>query len=802
MSLALLAASTLSLQAADQKTYEVWDTHPALNRGADIDRVVMGGYPFDQDWEAHSYPIGNGYAGASLFGRTDTDRVQLTEKTLYNSGLYGLGGLTSFMELFLDFNHDAVTNYRRSLNLNEGIAHVSYESDGVTYEREYFMSYPDEVLVIKLKASEKGALSLKVRPEIPYLPSKKTADHKTGTMTVEKDLITLAGTIGHFSLNYEAQVKVLHQGGRLTSFDGAAGDGLEVTDADEATIVVVLGTNYELSPGVFQRSNNDKLNSADLPHDKLTERLEQALNLGYTQLKQRHLADHGGLFDRVSIDLNTQVSELPTPQLLQQYKEGQKDTYLEELMFQYGRYLLIASSREKSLPTGLQGAWSQYEVAPWTGGYWHNINIQMNYWGAMSANLSETFVAYLNYFKGYYPAATQQATDYINKYHPQNVSHEDGENGWTLGTGAIPYKIVPPGWHSGPGTGVLTSKLLMEYYNFTQDHEVLEEVVYPAMRGMSQFLSKTLVAGENNTLLVEPSASPEQIVTDLKQIEGKPGSLVNGKYYATIGCTFDQGAVWENHNDVIESAEILGIEDAFIEQLKAEMPRLDPIIIGDSGQIKEFREEGPYSEIGDPKHRHISHLCTLYPWTLINDSNPDWMQAASHSLDLRGNETTGWAMAHRMNCRARLKEGDQALEVYQKFIAEKTVPNLWTLHPPFQIDGNFGVMSGVAEMLLQSHADMIELLPALPQAWSEGSFDGLVARGNFVVSANWQNGHATEITITSRSGGECRISYLNIAQSTVRSEDGEALDVRRIGANQLVFQTEKGAHYSIRVGVE
>lgn len=786
----LLLSLTLGLtclaETRHQKTYEIWDTEQASNRGP----INSRGY--DSDWERLSYPIGNGYAGANLFGRTDTDRVQLTEKTLYTSGQWGYGAFTNFAELYLDFNHDAVTNYRRSLNLNEGIAYVSYDHNGVHYTREYFMSYPDQVLVIHFKASEPESLSLKVRPEIPYLRSKK---HKTGTVTAEGDVITLAGSIAHFSVNYEAQVKVLHEGGRSAIFSGTAGEGLELTNVDEATIIVALGTNYELSPSIFKGPNESiKLDANVLPHAKITGILQQAVQQGYAQLKERHLKDHSGLFDRVAVNLNTQASPLPTPQLLQAYKDGKKDPYLEELMFQYGRYLLIASSREKSLPSGLQGAWNQYEGAPWTGGYWHNINIQMNYWGALNTNLAETFVSYLNYFQAYYPQATKGATSYLEQHHPERLSSVFGENGWSIGTGANPYQIGKPGGHSGPGTGALTSKLLMEYYNFTLDRTALEEIIYPGMRGMSQFLSKTLIPGENNTLLVKPSASPEQTISR-KKAESLPGHLVNGKYYSTIGCTFDQGAVWENHNDVLKIAKILGINDPFIQQLKEEMPRLDPILIGDSGQIKEFREEGPYGEIGEKRHRHISHLCTLFPGTLINASKPEWMKAASFTLDRRGDNTTGWAMAHRMNCRARLKQGDKALKVYQKFIAEKTVPNLWTLHPPFQIDGNFGVMAGMAEMLLQSHTDVIDVLPALPKAWSEGSFEGLVARGNFVVDALWKDGKATHIAVTSRSGGLCRIQYPNLAQAKVNNPQGHADKVQTQGTDLVTFPTKKGERY-------
>jgi alpha-L-fucosidase 2 len=300
-------------------------------------------------------------------------------------------------------------------------------------------------------------------------------------------------------------------------------------------------------------------------------------------------------------------------------------------------------------------------------------------------------------------------------------------------------------------------------------------------------------------LLIEPSASPEQVVRDPQTIEGKPGQIVGGRYYMTTGTTFDQGFVWENHNDVLTAAAVLGYCDPFLEKINNQIGSLDPILIGDSGQIKEFREETVYSEIGDPKHRHISHLCPLYPGTLINSKKPEWMRAASKTLDLRGYRTSGWGMAHRMNCRARLKEGEKAYHVYQAFIVDKVAPNLWSLHPPFQIDGNLGVTAGVAEMLLQSHEGFIDILPALPKAWNDGQFKGLVARGNFSCSVKWANGQASQIVITSRSGLECSLHYENIGNASVTDLQGKPLIPQKIHQDLICFPTQEGASYTIRL---
>jgi alpha-L-fucosidase 2 len=272
---------------------------------------------------------------------------------------------------------------------------------------------------------------------------------------------------------------------------------------------------------------------------------------------------------------------------------------------------------------------------------------------------------------------------------------------------------------------------------------------------------------------------------------------MKGKNYITAGCTFDQGFVWESFHDTLSLAKALGSEDPFLGTIRKQITQLDPILIGADGQIKEYREENHYSDIGEPRHRHISHLCPLFPGTLIHSNNADWMAAASKTLDLRGNKTTGWALAHRMNCRARLGEGEKAHEVYQRFIRERTLPNLWAVHPPFQIDGSLGTMAGVAEMLLQSHDDEIKILPALPEVWNTGSFDGLVARGNFVISAKWKEGKATEVSILSRSGGACRIAYPGIASATVTDSRGNTVEVSRDGKDRIHFTSAVGERYAL-----
>ena len=798
MRIDLLLASCLLWSASawgSPRTYEIWEPEPAPNNGRgrwEATKSSKRPKSYDRDWESWSYPLGNGYVGACIFGRTDTERIQITDKTLHNTGNYGSGGLTSFAEIYLDLNQSDVQNYRRALNLNEGIAHVSYEKDGVTYQREYFASYPDNVIVIRLTADQKGALSFTVRPEIPYLEMKQ----RTGSVTAEGTLLTLKGTMPFFSCNYEGQIKVLNQGGSVTADAGT----IEVSKADAVTLLIATGSNYRLSESLFRNPPAKKLDPNLFPHDEVSARIQVAQAMGYAELKQRHLKDYQNLFGRVSVNLNSTPSADPTHVLLEKYKAGETNTWLEELMFQYGRYLLIASSREKSLPANLQGTWSQDYNTPWTGGYWHNINVQMNYWGAMNANLAECFEAYIAFFKAYLPLAQQHAADYVRKHHPDQLT-EGGDNGWIIGTGANAYHIPSAGGgHSGPGTGGFTAKLFTDYYQFTQNSKFLEEVAYPAMLSLSKFYSKALVP-HGDLLLVEPSASPEQTARP-EQVKGLPGHLVGGRNYTTAGCTFDQGFVWESYSDTLALAAELANEDPFLDTIREEITRLDPILVGADGQIKEYREENRYGDIGQLRHRHISHLCPLYPGTLVNSDHADWMRAASKTLDLRGNGKTGWAMAHRMNSRARLGDGEEAHDLYQRFIRGHTLPNLWTLHPPFQIDGSLGTMAGVVEMLLQSHEGRINVLPALPAAWSTGHFDGLVARGNFVVSAKWEDGKATAVSILSRSGGECRIACPGIGMATVRDCDGNTVEVTPDGKDRISFATAVGEKYSVELKLD
>lgn len=754
------------------KQYELWYTKEAPYGHEDFSMFRHGKRVPDDGWEKWSLPIGNGYMGVNIFGRTLTERMQITENSLSNPCVYdprypgGDGGLNNFCEFYLDFGHphDEVKEYKRSLSLNDAVARTAYVYNGVRYVREHFTSYPDRVFVTRITADKKGALDMTVRPEIPYispyLMNEGDGMGKTGAVSVSDGVITLSGEMEFYKIAYEGQVAVIPEGGTVKEKEKT----IEIKGADSVTLIMAIGTNYKMERRVFtERDPKKKLEPYAHPHEKVSSILENAKRYSYEALLQRHIADYHALISRAAIDLGAQTPSVPTDILVQNYKEGKRDPYLEEMYFTYGRYLLIASSRQGTYPANLQGTWNRYQSSPWSSGYWHNINVQMNYWPAFNTNLCEMFLPYMRYFDSYRPVSEHYADLYVEQFFPENLT-EKGTNGISIGTAAWLYRITgvatPPGGHSGPGTCAFTAKLFTDYFEFSMDEKYLRDVIYPANYGVAKLLSKTMEEQEDGTLLVKYSASPEQ--------------YHEGKYYWTKGCAFDQQMAYECYRDTVMLADRLGEDDDFIRKLREDMKRLDPVIIGASGQVKEYREEEHYGDIGEYNHRHISHLVGLYPGTIINRNVPEWLRAAEYSLNERGDVSTGWSTAHKLNAWARLKNGKRAYDLLKMLLGKCTLPNLWDSHPPFQIDGNFGGTAGIAEMLLQSHEGYLHLLPALPEEWSDGSFDGLTARGGFAVSAAWKNGEIETIRVTSKVGGYLKM-LVNGTFVEAETEKGESL---------------------------
>lgn len=770
------------------KALRLWYTDEAPFGNENVFRLEKSAYSFgngetdmtshgaDDGWEKWSLPLGNGYMGVNVFGRKKREKLQITENSLCNPYAKGEGGLQSCALLYLDFPHTEFGNYTRYLELTCAKAGVEYDCEGVHFKRTYFTSYPDNVFVMHLEADKPNALRFTVSAEIPFVADglfePQDGMGKTGEVTQDGQRLILQGSMQYYGIVYEGQLTVSHTDGSVTIHDNC----FEIADATEATLLFTVGTNYEFSSRVFTEKNTaHKLFGFSHPHEKVSRQLECAMQKSYETLWERHIKEYQELFCRVEFSVSGENADLPTDILLKEYQEGISHPYLEELYFQYGRYLLISASRPGTYPANLQGTWSQYGSSPWSSGYWHNINVQMNYWPAFNTNLLELFEPYVEYWKAYLPLAQEHADHYIRTAFPERDAG-DGKNGWTIGTGAWLYDIsgaeLPPNFgHSGPSTGALTSKLFWEYYAFSQDKDILKHVTYPAVEGMSAFLGKVMEK-QDDVYLVKYSASPEQ--------------KHEGSHYHTIGCAFDQQLVWENHKDLSEAAEILGIENEIVEQAREQLPHLEPVIIGKNGQIKEYREEEYYGDIGEHQHRHISHLIGLYPGTSIS-GNDSYLQAAKYTLNRRGDQSTGWATAHRLNAWARTKDGNRAYDLYQILLKECTLSNLWDSHPPFQIDGNLGGTAGVAEMLLQSHEDAIELLPAIPKEWKSGQFKGLTARGGFVIDVSWKDGRILEAKVSAKTDGECRIrhqrhmvSFTAQKGQTYRLREGEQNDELRL----------------------
>ena len=757
------------------KHYELWYTKEAPFGQEDFHFFRHGRRSPDDGWEKWSLPLGNGYMGINVFGRTKTERLQITENSLCNPIVYkdhlypgGNGGLQNFCECYLDFGHTDVQNYRRSLSLNSAVAKTEYTFEGVRYTREHFASYPDKVFVTKITADRKNALNMTIRPEIPfvssYLMEEGDGMGKTGTVQASENKITLSGVMEFYNILFEGQILVLPEDGELISHEKT----IEIKNATSALLLISVGTNYKMESRIFtERDPKQKLAPYPHPHDRISDILEKASKFSYEELLERHAADYASLMERATLDLGGKIPEIPTDILLQNYKDGNTDRYFEELYFTYGRYLLIASSRPETYPANLQGTWSRYASSPWSSGYWHNINVQMNYWPAFNTNLNELFLPYMQYFNAYRPIAEHYADLYVEQCFPEHLT-EAGTNGISIGTAANLYRITgaatPPSGHSGPGTCAFTAKLFTDYYEFSMDDRYLEEIIYPANYGVAKLLFKSMEKQPDGKLLVKYSASPEQ--------------YHEGKYYWTKGCAFDQQMAYECFHDTILLAEALGKEDDFIQSLRENIEKTDPVQIGASGQIKEYREEVNYGDIGEYHHRHISHLVGLYPGTIINRNVPEWLRAAEYSLNERGDISTGWSTAHKLNAWARIKNGKRAYDLLKMLLSKCTLPNLWDSHPPFQIDGNFGGTAGMAEMLLQSHEGYLHLLPALPEEWKNGSFDGLTARGGFAVSAVWENGTVNEIKVVSSAGKPLKI-LAGDAWIETETEKGEILHFYR-----------------------
>jgi alpha-L-fucosidase 2 len=768
----MIFSTTVFGCAQENKTLRLWYDEPTPNT--------------DKGWVNRSIPMGNGYMGVNVFGGTTSERIQITENSLYDWAEKNRGfkrkGVNNFAEVFIDFDHNKIKDYKHELNLNKGISFLEYENDGVKYSREYFTSYPDKVMAIRLSASKKGRLSFTLRPTIPFL-----GEGKSGSVSAKGDLITLSGLMNHYKIKFEGQFKVIPEGGKMkTNKNGT----IKVSDANSAVVLIAIGTNYKLDSQVFLTQNpTKKLDGFPDPHIKVSQYLKDAAAKSYKELLANHQADYLELYNRVDFNIGAVEPKMPTNELIDKYPNKGTSKYLEELAFQFGRYMLICSSRKGTLPPHLQGIWNVYQRPPWSSQYLHDTNVQMAYAPVFSTNLSELFESYVDYFKVFEPRQRLYATEYIKQFNSSQLD-PNGDNGWSGPFWSSPYDVPGKSKIAGFGTGSWIGLLFWDYYDYTRDNDLLEEKVYPVIYEQANFVSR-FVTKTDGVLLAKPSSSPEQ------------------KLRNTIGTTFDQQMFYENHHNVIKGAEILRKSDARLSTFEKQLPLLDPIQIGKSGQIKEFRQEEHFNEFGDPKinkiidvnHRHASMLLGLYPGILITDKTPAWLDAAEVSLIKRDHKTNiGWARAERIAMWARVHNGEEAYSYYKELLSENYMHNLFNDHRGgqlFQADANYGATGGVSEMLLQCQDYVVSPLTALPKEWSEGSFSGLLARGNFEVSAEWSKGQAKKFEVLSKSGGILDFRYPNVAKATIKTSKGKAVTFVVKDNDLIMIKTEVGQTYVI-----
>ena len=788
--------------AMENERDRVWFAEPAPNSGAGFERYAL--------------PIGNGYMGVAVFGGTESELLSISDKEMYNPrdkapggdgwgsnpplGPDGeeymacsTGGYANMCKAHIDFGHDfdQVSNYQMELLLKTAEARVSYDYEGVTYNRTYFASYPDKVTVMKLDASQVGKLSFTLRPEATsirdYCTSPGDGLGKTGKVVAAGDTAIVSGTLKGYNINYEAQFKVIPTGGTMYASDGT----ITVENADSAVILLTVDTNYELTPWTLTASNSEKLNPNSYPHDKVTEVINTAAAKTYAELRQTHLEDYQELYCRVELDLGGEPSaNMPTDQLMQAYRAGDFDPYVEELLFKYGRYLLIACSRKGTLPANLQGVWQYYCSAAWGGGYVYNINLQMNYWSCFATNLAELFEPNLEFFDAIYPTLQSNADNYLTGVNsPYKEPSGIGANGIAVGATGSPYKT--PGvstsvsTHTGPGSTAYTSDLFWQYYQFTNDEEELKRI-YPYLEGAATFLCKTLEEYDGKWL-VSHSASPEN-------------NLYFEEPFVTVGTMFDQMMVRESFVQVLEAARLLGYtatDRPILGVIEEKLSKLDAVNVGKDGQVKEYREEEFYGEYGKYEHHGMAQLVGVYPGTTITSKTDAWQDAAAVTAIERGINFSGHQASFKQLVWARLGDSTNSYLVAQEHIVKYVRDNLLNTHAPFQIDGNFGYTAGVAEMLIQSHEGYIKVLPALPEQWDTGSYKGLTARGGFEVDVAWENGNATEITVTSNAGESCSIKHFNISNATVKDSKGNPVAFTVDSADQITFATVEGETYTI-----
>ena len=666
-------------------------------------------------------------------------------------------------------------NYHRELDLSNAISKVSYEMAGIKYTREYFVSAPDKVMIIKLTADQKGALNFDINLK-SLLKS---------NVEVRNNILVLKGSAPiHENAGYNVSPKYLSLKERGTRFTGlvqikktdgkvtSSRESLTLTDATEAIIYVSVATSFN---GFDKNPASEGLDEVSIA----LQNLNNAYAKPFDKLKESHIADYQKFFNRVDLDLGkTGAPDLPTDERLLRYAEGKEDKNLEILYFNFGRYLLISSSRTLGVPANLQGLWNPHLSPPWSSNYTMNINLEENYWLAENTNLSEMHSSLLSFIKNLSVTGKVTAKTFYGVDKGWAAAHNSDI--WAMTNPVGQFGKEDPMWACWPMAQAWLSTHIWEHYTFTQDVAYLKKEGYPLMKGAAEFCLGWMVTDKNGNLITSPSTSPEN---QYKLADGFVGATL-------YGGTADLAMIRECFDKTIKASKVLNMDADFRKKLETALSKLHPYQIGKKGNLQEWYFDWDDNE---PKHRHQSHLFGLFPGDHITPlKTPDLAEASKKTLEIKGDETTGWSKGWRINLWARLWDGNRAYKMYRELLryvdpdgkkTEKprrgggTYPNLFDAHPPFQIDGNFGGAAAVAEMLVQSNENEIRLLPALPDAWSEGSVKGICARGGFEIEMTWNDKKPEKVIISSKNGGKTTLIFGDKKQEIVMKK-GESIEIK------------------------